>query len=191
MFMINSHRDYLRSQIYSDLVFTNPFSVNDYALESIHQKAFFQFCAMASYRGVDVASDKRSYTGDLVVGELLPSGFSSGIFSYFYAITLNQANGISGLRAKAMGAKKGYPDVALDVARLGFNGLRIEFKNISEKSKNEGGLKPEQVMWRDHLVSNGYKHAVCYGWIEAVTLSCEYLGYYSGYGNGTHEEEAL
>lgn len=65
-------------------------------------------------------------------------------------------------RFKAMGVKKGVPDVFLDVPRGGFHGLRIEMK------RREGGtVSQDQRDWIDHYNQTGYRAVVCYGWDEA------------------------
>lgn len=73
-------------------------------------------------------------------------------------------------RFKAMGVKKGITDVALDVPRGGFHGLRIEMK------RREGGtVSQDQRDWIDHLNANGYRAVVCYGWDEARMEIEDYL----------------
>lgn len=73
-------------------------------------------------------------------------------------------------RFKAMGVKKGVPDVFLDVPRRGFHGLRIEMKR-----RRGGVLSDEQADWIDWYNSNGYRAVVCYGWDEARSVIEEYL----------------
>lgn len=73
-------------------------------------------------------------------------------------------------RFKAMGVKKGVPDVFLDVPRGGFHGLRIEMKR-----RRGGVLSDEQADWIDWYNANGYRADVCYGWDEARTEIEDYL----------------
>lgn len=65
-------------------------------------------------------------------------------------------------RFKAMGVKRGVPDVFLDVPRGGFHGLRIEMKR-----RHGGKVSEDQTDWIDWYNSNGYRAVVCYGWDEA------------------------
>lgn len=73
-------------------------------------------------------------------------------------------------RFKAMGVKKGVPDVFLDVPRGGFHGLRIEMKR-----RRGGKVSEEQTDWIDWYNSNGYRAVVCYGWDEAREEIEDYL----------------
>ena len=51
---------------------------------------------------------------------------------------------------KKEGLRPGVPDVNLDLACGGYNGLRIEFKSAG------GSLSQAQKEWRDRLIANGY-----------------------------------
>ena len=73
-------------------------------------------------------------------------------------------------RFKAMGVRKGVPDVFLDVPRGGFHGLRIEMKR-----RRGGVLSDEQADWLDYYNANGYRAVVCYGWDEARMEIEDYL----------------
>lgn len=73
-------------------------------------------------------------------------------------------------RFKAMGVKRGVPDVFLDVPRGGFHGLRIEMKR-----RRGGVLSDDQADWIDWYNSIGYRAAVCYGWDEAREVIEDYL----------------
>lgn len=73
-------------------------------------------------------------------------------------------------RFKAMGVKSGVPDVALDIPRGGFHGLRVEMK------RTKGGkLSDAQREWIDHYNAIGYRAVVCHGWQEAAKAIEEYL----------------
>ena len=73
-------------------------------------------------------------------------------------------------RFKAMGVKSGVPDVALDIPRGRFHGLRIEMK------RREGGsVSNAQQAWIDHYNAIGYRAVVCRGWQEAADTIEEYL----------------
>ncbi len=92
---------------------------------------------------------------------------------------------IRGGRAKAMGVKKGVPDLCLPVVKhwesewpketaafrapVYYHGLFIEMK------KPDGKVSPEQKEWLDHLNGMGYCARVCWGWEEARDLLVWYL----------------
>lgn len=73
-------------------------------------------------------------------------------------------------RFKAAGVKAGIPDVFLPVSANQYHGLFIEMK--SEKGKTT----KEQEAWLSELSKEGYKTAVCHGWIEAAKEIIKYLG---------------
>lgn len=158
----------------------NPFNVRPDALEKVNQKAFIQWCSVASQFGVALANDPKSYE---IEGYAKASSVSYRIseneqlLKWVYANNLNQSNGIAGNIARQMGAKSGLPDLALDlVNHNGFSGLRMEMKRESERKKARGGLSSNQVEWQSFLIENNYKYAVCYSWQEARAVACEYLG---------------
>lgn len=72
-------------------------------------------------------------------------------------------------RLKAAGVKPGVPDIALDVPRGGYHGLRIELKYGKNKPT------PRQQEWLDHLNESGYKAVICYGAGEAIEEIIKYL----------------
>lgn len=73
-------------------------------------------------------------------------------------------------KLKAMGVQPGYPDLLLDVPRMGFHGLRVEMKAA------KGKPSAAQVEWIDYLRAAGYAVQVCYGWPAAAIVILEYLG---------------
>lgn len=94
-----------------------------------------------------------------------------------------------GLRSKASagkikgeGAKSGVFDIALDAARGGFFGLRIELKvpalpaikGVRDK-RPAGKLSPEQLCWHAHYIDEGYAAHIAYGWLQARDILVEYL----------------
>ena len=73
-------------------------------------------------------------------------------------------------RFRAMGVRRGVPDVALDVARGGYHGLRIEMKRA-----RGGKTSPDQDRWIDHLRAEGSRAEVCHGWTAAARVIEEYM----------------
>lgn len=85
-------------------------------------------------------------------------------------------------RLKAEGVKAGVFDLALDCARQGFHGLRIELKvpavpGVKGVSKAKASGKPsaEQLAWQANYVAEGYRAVFCYGWLEAKAALIDYL----------------
>ena len=70
---------------------------------------------------------------------------------------------------KAMGVKKGVPDLCLPVARNGYHGLYIEMKTPS------GRASEAQRWWVEHLTAQGSYAAVCHGYDAAVHILTWYL----------------
>jgi hypothetical protein len=74
-------------------------------------------------------------------------------------------------KLKAEGVKAGVWDVALDVGRNGFHGLRIEMKFGYNK------LTASQVEWGRRYVLYNYSCAVCRKWEKAAAAILHYLDY--------------
>lgn len=74
-----------------------------------------------------------------------------------------------GAQLKAQGVQAGVPDISLPVPRGEYHGMYIELK--------VGGNKPtkKQEDWLGRLADQGYKTAVCYGWVQAAEAIMEYL----------------
>lgn len=72
---------------------------------------------------------------------------------------------------RAEGLRRGYPDLALDIARGKFHGLRIELKRL------EGGKEDDddQRKWWDRLRNEGYAVVVCKGHKLAMLAIEAYL----------------
>lgn len=75
-----------------------------------------------------------------------------------------------GAKFKAMGVKRGYPDLSLLLPCRQYHGLLIELKKVSG-----GVVSKEQQDWLDHLNGLGYYATICKGWIEAVSCLQWYL----------------
>ena len=70
---------------------------------------------------------------------------------------------------KAMGVKKGVPDLCLPVPRGCYHGLYIEMKNETGKATKD------QEWWGEELTWQGYYWEVCHGWKKAVKVLEWYL----------------
>jgi hypothetical protein len=66
-----------------------------------------------------------------------------------------------------MGVKPGVSDIMLPVRRGNWPGLFIELKKPKLDGKKDSVTQPEQKVWGDHFISQGYGFVVCYGWHEA------------------------
>lgn len=71
---------------------------------------------------------------------------------------------------KAMGVKKGVPDLFLPVSRGQYHGLYIEMKNET------GRATEAQKWWGEQLLQQGYFWEVCHGWQSAARMLEWYLG---------------
>lgn len=71
---------------------------------------------------------------------------------------------------KKLGAKAGYPDVGLNVARRGYNALFIEMKVGNNKPSDE------QLKWHKWLTDEGNYVTLAYSWIEARDVLIWYVG---------------
>lgn len=83
--------------------------------------------------------------------------------------------GRRGSKAGAMmrhsGAKKGYPDLIVDIPSGEYHGLRIEIKKL------EGGrVSDEQELCMEILREQGYKAEVCCGYDAVINEIKDYLG---------------
>lgn len=76
---------------------------------------------------------------------------------------------VVGKQLRAMGLKRGVPDVFLPVARGRYHGLAIEMKSL------KGRPTGEQLVWIDRLRAVGWRAEICHGWQEAATVIGEYL----------------
>lgn len=76
-----------------------------------------------------------------------------------------------GQRLKAIGLRRGFPDLFLPVACGGYHGLMIELKR-----RSGGRVSPEQREWLSELTAQGYRAALCCGADEAIEEIKKYLG---------------
>lgn len=70
---------------------------------------------------------------------------------------------------RAMGVKKGVPDLCLPVPRGRYHGLYIEMKTET------GRTTAAQGWWGEKLLEQGYMFEVCHGWQSAVRVLQWYL----------------
>lgn len=75
----------------------------------------------------------------------------------------------TGSNLKKMGMSKGYPDLAIEVAKGGYFGLRIEIKS------KEGRTSDEQVAWINRLNEQGYLAVVTKGLGETLEVIERYM----------------
>lgn len=79
---------------------------------------------------------------------------------------------------RAMGVKKGVPDLCLPVARGGYHALYIELKTA------QGRISREQDWWLQALEEVGAYACVCRGWEEAARRLEWYLSLPEGGNHG-------
>lgn len=72
-------------------------------------------------------------------------------------------------KLKAMGVKKGIPDLQLNLVRKGYNGIAIEMKDPN------GRLEPEQKECIKHYMAQNWLVYVCYSAVEAHAALCNYF----------------
>lgn len=77
---------------------------------------------------------------------------------------------VEAAKFKALGVKRGVPDIHLPVARGGYHGLYIEMK------RTEGGvLSEDQKWWLKALGAQGYCSWLCDGCDKAIEVIEKYL----------------
>ncbi|MBC8137835.1 MAG: VRR-NUC domain-containing protein [Fibrella sp.] len=69
------------------------------------------------------------------------------------------------------GVKAGIPDLALDIPRRGYHGLKIEMKRY-----RTGRVEEEQSKRLARNAKDGYRAIVCWGWLAAWEEVLWYLG---------------
>jgi VRR-NUC domain len=73
-------------------------------------------------------------------------------------------------KMKAAGVKRGVPDLLFPISFQGYHGLAIEMKSGYNRTTKE------QLVWLDVLAEQGWKTAVCYGWVTAAIEIVSYVG---------------
>lgn len=85
-------------------------------------------------------------------------------------------NKVTAVRLRAMGVKKGIPDICLGVRRGSFACLWIELKIPKrEDGRRAGTARKEQTVWLDHFKEMGHGAIVCRGWDHARQVIIQYL----------------
>ena len=79
---------------------------------------------------------------------------------------------------RAMGVKKGVPDLCLPVPRGEYHGLYIELKSET------GHASDAQEWWGEKLTGQGYFWEVCHGWQSAVRVLEWYMSLNGGESDG-------
>lgn len=80
---------------------------------------------------------------------------------------------VEAMKMIRMGARKGYPDVLLDVVTPRAPGLRIEMK--VRATGYAGSCSDDQLAWHHRLRVQGYDVRVCWSWREAARALVDYL----------------
>lgn len=76
----------------------------------------------------------------------------------------------TGAQLKAMGVKRGFPDLILPVQSRGYPGLAIEMKSA------DGTLQPDQKAWKAHFEVQSWAWRLTRNAQEARAELCWYLG---------------
>ena len=71
---------------------------------------------------------------------------------------------------KRMGLRKGFPDLFVTCARLGYHGLFVEMKS------KRGKPTEDQLIWLRRLTDEGYACAICYSADDAIRKIKKYMG---------------
>lgn len=75
---------------------------------------------------------------------------------------------------KAEGVKAGVADIFVSIPVGKYHGLYIELKKPAFKGKRRGYVEPEQKEFRTGVIQQGYAHAICVGWRDAVDILMKY-----------------
>ena len=87
-------------------------------------------------------------------------------------------------KLKEAGVNSGFPDLHLPVVNrmvrhnlnlIQYPSLYIEMKLAKRRNHANGGLDPDQIVWRDFLIAEGHAYALCYTWEEARDVLLAYV----------------
>lgn len=81
-----------------------------------------------------------------------------------------QRDAFTGAQMKALGVKRGFPDLILPYRMGDYSGLVIEMKSET------GSLSTEQKDWKAHFLGEGWHFVLCRSALEALNELCLYLG---------------
>ena len=80
-----------------------------------------------------------------------------------------ERSAFAGAQMKALGVKRGFPDLVLPARRLAWIGLAVEMKSPI------GRQSVEQVAWQDFLRAQGWVYSVARSAQEGRETICRYL----------------
>lgn len=92
----------------------------------------------------------------------------------FHVPNGGQRSSFAGAQMKALGARRGVPDLLMPFSTLEYNGLIIEMKSAT------GSTSKEQKEWLAHFDHQGWAVHIARSAEEARQIICEYLGMPSG-----------
>lgn len=93
-----------------------------------------------------------------------------GLCMAFHCPNEGDRGALGGHIKQLEGLATGYPDVGVDTAERGYNGLRIELK----VGKNDVSF--EQCIWLTNLNNHNYYAVVCYSFESAINVIKWYFG---------------
>lgn len=121
---------------------------------------------MTKHRGEEIEQARLiKWTHKREVRSMLPE-----VAWLFHVPNGGQRSSFAGAQMKALGAKKGVPDLLMPVSTPHYNGLVIEMKS------GTGQTSAEQKEWLEHFKSNGWAVHVARSAQEAREMICQYLG---------------
>lgn len=146
----------------------NPFELTDSDSESNHQIGVIIWCDVASEYGLSIANLKEYYELTEHIVNHKKSDFS--FLKYMYSVPNGgMRTPRERLKLNREGVKSGVEDLALDVSRHSWHGLRIEMK------AKDGKQSFEQKQWQQFHLEQGYYSVVCYSFLEARNEIVKYL----------------
>lgn len=131
----------------------------------------------------DLYSNNMEYWDQIILLHWLEL-YRADLYELVYAIPNGGLRGGAAAgQMKATGQKSGYPDIALDLPRGRYHGLRIELK----RGDGKGQLSESQKIWRDRLQRAGYAWVCCHGYRQAIAV----LTAYADLGHGQFDGASL
>lgn len=88
-----------------------------------------------------------------------------------------ERNKITASRMKAEGVRSGVADVFIPIPCGQYHGLYIEFKKPGIENHRDGGLKKDQIEFRDFVLSQNFGHFVAYTYLQAIEVTLNYLSH--------------